>query len=131
MNFLAMLTALAGSPSVSPTISSMGLPLTPPSLLILSTAMVGHQFGGRADKRCRAGQVKKGADLDGIFRRSTLPPPRISMKAASRQSIHPLILSSFSTSFGCCLLLRFGGLVAIQELCVHRWFGSIKAATAG
>ncbi len=39
MNFLAMTAALAGSLSVSPMISSMGRPLMPPSLLILSTTI--------------------------------------------------------------------------------------------
>ena len=39
MNFLAMVTVLVGSPSVSSMTSSRGRPLMPPSLLILSTAM--------------------------------------------------------------------------------------------
>src|SRR5512139_2588348 len=39
MNFLAMFVALAGSPSLSPITNCNGWPLTPPALLILSTAI--------------------------------------------------------------------------------------------
>ena len=67
MNFLAMVAALAGSLSVSPMISSRGLPLMPPGLIDLVHRHFRHQLGGRADGRRRPRQGEKGPDLDGLF----------------------------------------------------------------
>jgi hypothetical protein len=66
----------------------------------------GHEFGGRADKGCRAGQVKKGADFDGVFRRSIASPQnQHESRNGGRYNIY---------QFHCFLLLRFGGLVALM-----------------
>jgi hypothetical protein len=85
-----MFAALAGSPSVSPTISSMGLTVDPALLVDLVDDHVGHQFGRGADKRGRTGQVEKGSDLDRILGSHAAPEEnQHQYYSNSRQSIHP------------------------------------------
>ena len=65
MNFLAMTAALAGSLSVSPMTSSMGRPLMPPSLLILSTAIWATSFVGVPMLAAGPDRAKKAPTLMG------------------------------------------------------------------
>ena len=90
MNFLAMLTALAGSPSVSPMISSIFLPFTPPSPLILSTTMSATSLVGVPMKAAGPDRSKKAPTL--IVSAALAMPPPISMTAAATTASLPAFL---------------------------------------
>ena len=66
MNFLAMVAALVGSLSVSPTTSSMGRPVIPPSWLIFfttisATSLVGVPMGAAGPDRAKKAPILMGS----------------------------------------------------------------------
>ncbi len=89
MNFLAMTAALAGSLSVSPMTSSMGRPLMPPSLLILSTTIWATSFVGVPMLAAGPDNAKKAPTLMGSPAKRRRADSSIRTSATHDRPPHP------------------------------------------
>ena len=114
MNFLAMTAVLAGSLSVSPMINSIGRPLMPPSLLILSATIWATSFVGVPMLAAGPDKAKKAPILMGSPAKdaeATTAQDQRNDDGNSRSHDHSPLFALDKTSLGyltkqCALLLN-------------------------